>query len=69
VSKNSGGGGGFSLGPFSMGGKASFNKTEKKLSINQVGDTIVVPGMQIIGFRNHILPLSPNPDPAIKNWI
>jgi hypothetical protein len=69
ANRASGGVGAFTLGPFSMGAKASYNNQERKLEVKQVGDKIRVLGMQIIGFRNHILPLSPNPDPAIKNWI
>ncbi len=69
VNKNGGGSGGFSLGPFSIGGSASYNRKDKNLEISQEGDKIVVPGMQIIGFRNHILPQSPNPDTAIDKWI
>ncbi len=68
-SKSAGGQGGFSLGPFSMGAKASYNKTEKTVEVKQVEDKIAVLGMQILGFRNHILPLSPNPDPGITAWI
>ena len=60
---------GFSLGPFSLGGRGSYNTTERNVTVKQEGENMVVQGMQIIGFRNHILPLSPNPDPAVKNWI
>lgn len=59
----------FSLGPFAIGGSGSYNKTEKKLTVKEENDMITVPGMQIIGFRNHILPKSPNPDPAVTAWI
>lgn len=69
ASRSTSGKGGFNLGPFSMGAKASYNKTDKNVEVKQVEDKMVVPGMQIIGFRNHILPLSPNPDPNIKKWI
>lgn len=69
ANKSGGGNVGFSLGPFSVGGKASYNKTEKDVHIEQDGSNILVPGMQIIGFRNHILSLCPNPDATIKNWI
>jgi hypothetical protein len=69
ASRATSGAGGFSLGPFSMGAKASYNTTEKTLDVKQVDDRITVPGMQIIGFRNHILPRCPNPDPTIEHWI
>jgi hypothetical protein len=59
----------FNLGPFSLGSKASYNTTEKTVDVTQKDDKIVVPGMQVIGFRNHILPMCPDPDPAITKWI
>lgn len=69
ANRSSSGSTGFSLGPFSIGSKASYNTTEKDLSVSQVEDKMLVPGMQIIGFRNHILSRSPNPDPSITKWI
>ena len=69
ASQAAGASGGVSFGPFSIGGSASYNKSDRKVEVNQEGDSMVAPGMQIIGFRNHMLPLSPNPDPAIQNWI
>lgn len=69
ATRESGGSGGFSLGPFSMGAKASHNKTEKSQQIKRADNSVTVKGMQIIGFRNRILPLCPNPDKTIKNWI
>jgi hypothetical protein len=73
ANRASSGSGGFSLGPLSLGAKASYNTTEKSMDIKQVEDKMLVPGMQIIGFRNHVLASKggpvPNPDPAIKNWI
>ena len=69
ATRESGGSGGFSLGPFSLGASASYNKTEKSLQISRTDDSVTVKGMQIVGFRNRILPLCPNPDKTIKNWI
>jgi len=69
ANRSSSGSGGFNLGPFSMGAKASYNTTEKTQTVTQKDDKMEVPGMQIIGFRNHILPLCPNPDLGIKQWI
>jgi hypothetical protein len=63
------GAGGFSLGPFSMGTKATYNTTEKTTTVSQVDDKILVPGMQIIGFRNHVLGRCPNPDASVTKWI
>ena len=69
ASKKTGGRAAFNLGPFSLGSKADYNTTSKNVDVTQEDDKIVVPGMQVIGFRNHILPLCPDPDPAITNWI
>jgi hypothetical protein len=69
VERTGGASGGLSIGPFSVGGSGSYNKTDRKVEVNQVGDKMVAPGMQIIGFRNHILSLSPNPDSAVQKWI
>ena len=69
ANRASSGKGGFNLGPFSMGAKASYHTTEKTQTVKEEGEMMTVPGMQVIGFRNHILPLCPNPDPGIKKWI
>jgi len=69
ANRETGGSGGFSLGPFSMGASASHNKTEKTLKTESINDSIVAPGMQIIGFRNYIMPLCPNWDKSIQKWI
>jgi len=69
ATKSAGGRAAFNLGPFSLGSSASYNTTEKNVEVKQKNDMMVVQGMQIIGFRNHILPLCPNPDPAVTNWI
>jgi len=69
ANRESGGSGGFSLGPFSMGASASQNKTQRTLKIDKVNDSIVVDGTQIAGFRNEVLRMCPNPDPTIKHWI
>lgn len=31
--------------------------------------TLEVPGTQLIGFKCHVLPKSPDPDPSIRNWV
>ena len=72
-SSSQGGGGGFSFGPFSIGGSASHfsasGKTTSQASYSFTDQGLSVPGMQIIGYRCHVLPKSPNPSPDIKNWI
>ncbi|MBP6731264.1 MAG: hypothetical protein KA149_04355 [Chitinophagales bacterium] len=67
--KTMGASGGFSLGPFSIGGKAGQKTIDKTIDVTRSGGKVIVPGMQIVGFRNHILPLSPNPDTAVTKWI
>ncbi|MFN8306241.1 MAG: hypothetical protein U0T79_05670 [Ferruginibacter sp.] len=70
VTTSGGGSGGFSLGPFSLGASGSYNRTDKNIEITQEHDEIVVPGMQIVGFRNHFFKqVIPNPDKTITKWI
>ena len=69
ANQSSSGKGIFNLGPFSLGAKASYNRSEKTVNVEQENDKMAVTGMQIIGFRNHTLPRCPNPDPAITKWI
>lgn len=69
ASKNGAGGGGFSIGPFSMGAKASYNTSEKTMEIKQEGSAMVNKGTIIIGMRHHIVDKCPNPRPDITKWI
>lgn len=61
---------GFSFGPFSAGASASHSSTkvnrENETHVSKQG--IEIDGMQLIGFKCHILPKSPNPSPKIKKW-
>jgi hypothetical protein len=73
-SSSSAGGGGFvSLGPFFLGGSASHYSnsgySRRNWGFNYDGQTMTVPGMQIAGFKCHILPKCPNPDPSITSWV
>lgn len=67
------GGGGFSFGPFSVGGSASHytthGNTQRDYGSSWNGHGLSVPGMQIAGFKCHVLPKSPNPSPGIKDWV
>jgi hypothetical protein len=67
------GGGGFSFGPFSCGGSASHYTTSGSVQRDHEykwdDQSLVVPGMQIAGFKCHVLPKSPNPSPDIKEWV
>ena len=67
-------GGGYAMfGPFVMGGAYTQSSTSGQRSSESHYDattqTMRVPGYQIIGFKCHILPKSPNPLSTIENWI
>jgi hypothetical protein len=66
-------GGSVAFGPFSIGGGGSYSSasgnSDKKWESKFDGETMRVPGMQIIGFKCHVLPKSPMPDPKIKEWV
>lgn len=66
--------GGFvALGPFTLGGSHSESSASGSTSQNSHYDantqTMSVPGTQIIGFKCHVLPKSPDPKPEITEWI
>lgn len=61
--------GGFaSFGPFSIGGSYSRGSSTSQFDYHSDGQGIAVPGMQIIGFKCHVLPMSPDPLPSITKW-
>jgi len=72
-SSSQSGGGGFSFGPFSCGGSASHystsGNTQRDYGYKWDGHGLDVPGMQIAGFKCHVLPKSPNPSSNIKEWV
>ncbi len=55
------GGGSVGWGPFSLGGSYSRGKQTEKFTSTIEGGVLKVPGMQIIGFVNHLIGKSPNP--------
>ncbi|MBD2258596.1 hypothetical protein [Pseudanabaena sp. FACHB-2040] len=67
------GGGVLSFGPFNLGGShtraTSLGETTSTQGYSFDGQTMRVPGMQVIGFKCHVLPKSPNPLPDIEKWI
>ena len=74
TSSSSGGSGAVSLGPFFLGGSAShysasgYSQQQHSAQWNDQG--MFVPGMQIAGFKCHVLTQKcPNPDPSITNWV
>jgi hypothetical protein len=72
-SSSASGGGGLSFGPFSCGGSYSNWKTQGQATSNQAyhydENGMSIPDMQLIGFKCHINPLTPNPDSGIKTWV
>ncbi|MDP1772193.1 MAG: hypothetical protein Q8L15_07900 [Methylobacter sp.] len=64
-----GGGGMVGYGPFFIGGSYESGNKERSGSHHNDSQGITVEGLQCIGFKCHLLPKSPNPDPAIKKWI
>jgi hypothetical protein len=74
-SSSAGGGGCLSIGPFFLGGSASHSSasgsSQRDYGYRYENNTMYVDGMQLIGYKCHILPKSPDPDPAIPaaNWI
>ncbi|MGZ5369029.1 MAG: hypothetical protein ACXWXV_07465 [Aeromicrobium sp.] len=66
-------GGGFSWGPFSLGGSysrsSSSGSTERKQGYKFSNQGMAIDGMQVVGFKCHVLPKSPDPLPSIKDWI
>ncbi len=53
------GGGGFSIGPFSIGGSYAHSHSKETFSSAITGGTIRVPGVQIIGVISQVVPLCP----------
>ena len=63
-------GGGFvSWGPFHAGGNYQANSKERSVNIDTASQDIKVEGMQLIGFKCHILPKSPDPKPDVPEWV
>ena len=69
------GGVGVNIGFFNIGGGVSYahrnDETEStnEHRIKESGTSVTVPGMQIIGYRCHLLGKTPDPKPDITEWI
>jgi hypothetical protein len=67
------GGGVACFGPFHFGGSHGRSSASGERSSQYHYDaetqTMTVPGAQVIGFKCHILPKSPDPNPSITQWI
>lgn len=59
-------GGRVGYGPFSVGGSYSHGNEKRDFTAHAEGGAVNIPGMQLIGFINNIIPKSPNPNPEIK---
>lgn len=72
-SSSTSGGGYLTFGPIFLGGSAgSLSKsgsTQRDWGYSYNNQGMEVPGMQIVGYKCHVLPKSPDPDPAITSWI
>lgn len=70
-----GGGGYVSFGPFFLGGSGSHRSgsasSQRDYGYRFENNTMFVDGMQLIGFKCHIMPKSPDPEPTIPadSWI
>lgn len=60
------GGGSVGWGPFRVGGSYSHGSEKRDAKAHMGGGKIAIDGMQLIGFVNNIVPMSPNPSPEIK---
>ncbi len=59
-------GGAVGYGPFRVGGSYSHGSEKRDLTFHAAGGAIEIPGLQLIGFINNIVPRSPNPNPEIE---
>jgi hypothetical protein len=60
--------GGFGFGLFRLGGGYRRGVAERKFTSRITENGLEVPGMQLIAFRCAVLPKSPSPSEAIKEW-
>jgi hypothetical protein len=72
-SSNAEAGGYVALGPLVLGGgggsHSASGSTQNNAGYKYDDHSISVDGMQLIGFKCHILPKAPNPDPSITVWV
>lgn len=64
-----GGGGHVGWGPFHLGGSYSTTSGTHDFQRNSESQGIRIDGLQLIGFKCHMLPKSPNPNPDVKEWV
>lgn len=63
------GGGMVGFGPFHLGGHYESGAADRSRRHHFDSQGIFIDGLQCIGMKCHLLPKSPNPDPAIKKWV
>lgn len=66
-SSSVGGSASIGWGPFSLSGSYSHSESGRNYRSQADGSTLRVPGMQIIGFVNHLIGKAPNPLPDFKD--
>ena len=59
---------GIGIGPFVFGGNYSYENTNSKKDYHWEGKSLKSPGITVLGYKLHITPKSPNPNPEIKLW-
>lgn len=60
------GGGSVGWGPFRVGGSYSHGSQKRDFAFHAEGGKVAIPGMQLIGFINNLIPKTPDTNPAIK---
>jgi len=67
------GGGAVSFGPFHFGGShgrsSASGERSSEFGYNSQKEEMNVPGFQVIGFKCHVMPKSPDPLSSITDWI
>ena len=69
IQKKINAGGTVGYGPFVIGGNYSRADANGSRNFSYDSQGIKIDGMQLIGFKCHVLPQSPNPDTNIENWV
>ncbi|CAA7194672.1 hypothetical protein D1631_14670 [Chryseobacterium nematophagum] len=56
------------IGPFVFGGSYSYDNQDVQSNAKWNGKKLTSDGIYIIGYKCHVVPKSPNPNPEIKKW-
>lgn len=68
VRRHVSGGGSVGWGPFRLGGSYQRDTHQRQVDSSLSRQGLESPGMQVIGFKNYIVPRSPFPHPDIEQW-